>query len=589
MRRFTIILILLLFLLTACGDLANQIVGNTPTVPPTETPTSTETPTTEPTATTAVSTDPIMGLAMVDSVEVQLLESFPVQVNVRVRGDLPDGCTFVDQVNAVRQETKFNILITTIRPAGQLCTQALVPFEEPVPLEVAGLPAGTYTVEVNGITASFTLETDNIEVTATPSDTSSAIISGLVWHDLCAVAGGEGDVPAIPSAGCVAAADGQTFAANGRLDAGEPGLEGVLVTLGEGTCPATSTAMTATTDADGDYLFEELAAGDYCVTIDPLAEENSFLLPGDWTFPGIGETAVTLADGEIKTDVNFGWDYQFLPLPDVDLANCTNSMAFVADLNIPDDTVIAPGEEFEKGWRLRNIGTCPWTAGYSLVFAGDNQMSAPTTVTLTQLVAPQQDVSVFVPFTAPTTAGTYRSDWLMADRNGNRFGVDGLADQYIWVQIVVGVPPPTPASSSATIGGVVWEDVCFIRSDGLPSAGCVELGNTGTFVGDGTLINEPRLAGITVILATGPCPDTGSPAPGTILQTTVTDSAGLYRFPNLDEGLYCVAIDALSPANVNLLIPGNWTWPALGTGRQGINLAAGEERLTVDFGWDYQE
>jgi hypothetical protein len=117
----------------------------------------------------------------------------------------------------------------------------------------------------------------------------------------------------------------------------------------------------------------------------------------------------------------------------------------------------------------------------------------------------------------------------------------------------------------------------------------VEIEDTGQFIGDGSLINEPRLVGVTVILAEGACPDTGVPDADAILQTAVTDEDGLYRFTNLDEGLYCVAIDALSPANVDLFIPGNWTWPALGTGRQGINLAAGEQRLEVDFGWDYQE
>ena len=91
------------------------------------------------------------------------------------------------------------------------------------------------------------------------------------------------------------------------------------------------------------------------------------------------------------------------------------------------------------------------------------------------------------------------------------------------------------------------------------------------------------------MLAEGACPDDGSPDADAILETTVTDDAGLYRFSNLDEGLYCVAIDALSPANVDLLIPGNWTWPAPGTGRYGINLIAGAEFLEIDFGWDYQE
>jgi len=38
----------------------------------------------------------------------------------------------------------------------------LAPFEEVIPLYVYGLPAGTYTVKVNGVQGSFDLEMDNL-------------------------------------------------------------------------------------------------------------------------------------------------------------------------------------------------------------------------------------------------------------------------------------------------------------------------------------------------------------------------------------------------------------------------------------------
>ena len=38
----------------------------------------------------------------------------------------------------------------------------IAPFEEVIPLEVYGLPAETYTVEVNGVQGTFDLEIDNI-------------------------------------------------------------------------------------------------------------------------------------------------------------------------------------------------------------------------------------------------------------------------------------------------------------------------------------------------------------------------------------------------------------------------------------------
>ncbi len=586
MKKILLLIALLLLVgLAACGGEEPEATATSVADSPTAVPT-------EPTSDT-----PVQQEANVDSIEILILESFPVQVNVRARGDLPDGCTTIDSVDTVQQGTTFNITITTLRETGELCTEALVPFEETISLDVLGLSAGTYAVNANGINGSFTLQVDNVAQaeptpTTAPADTNMGIINGRVWHDLCAVAGGEGDdESAVPSAGCIASPAGG-FQANSLLDEGEPGIPSVLVSLGEGSCPAESSIATATTDEDGDYVFTDLAAGEYCVYVDALDIANEQLLPGAWTFPenDVSSTAVTLEDGDLVTGINFGWDYQFLPVPEVDLANCTNSIAFVQDISVPDDTIFAPGEEFEKTWQLRNIGTCPWTTDYSLIYAGGDDMGAPLSVPLESAVVPGQTVEITAPLSAPETLGTYRSDFLLADAAGNPFGVDGFADQVIWVQIEVGVPEATPEPNSAVIGGVVWEDVCFFTSSGDPSAGCVDVSadGTGFYRGDGELINEPRLAGITVKLAAGACPADAIVPDSTVLATAVTDNAGLYRFEGLDAGLYCVAIEPFSSENVDLLIPGDWTWPNYGVGLQGINLFAGEERLEVDFGWEFQ-
>jgi len=44
----------------------------------------------------------------------------------------------------------------------EVCIQVIAPFEETIPLEVYGLPAGTYTFEVNGVQGTFNLEMDNM-------------------------------------------------------------------------------------------------------------------------------------------------------------------------------------------------------------------------------------------------------------------------------------------------------------------------------------------------------------------------------------------------------------------------------------------
>ena len=104
----------------------------------------------------------ISGQALVESIELLMLESFPVQVRVRVKGNLPDGCTRIDQITQTRQENTFEIKITTTRPADAACTLALVPFEETIPIDAVGLKAGVYLVTVNGVSNSFELSTDNV-------------------------------------------------------------------------------------------------------------------------------------------------------------------------------------------------------------------------------------------------------------------------------------------------------------------------------------------------------------------------------------------------------------------------------------------
>ena len=106
--------------------------------------------------------DYIYGPAVVESTEILVLESFPVQIHVIAKGYLPDGCTEIDRVEEERNGNTFTVTITTKRPKDMMCTQAIVPYEKVVPLDVYGLKAGTYNVNVNSVTDSFELSTDNI-------------------------------------------------------------------------------------------------------------------------------------------------------------------------------------------------------------------------------------------------------------------------------------------------------------------------------------------------------------------------------------------------------------------------------------------
>lgn len=101
--------------------------------------------------------------ATVEELEVILLESFPLQAQVRVSGYLPDGCTELYEITVERQNKNFILTLTTRRPTGDVaCTQALVPFEEIVDLDIEGLEAGTYAVIAQDQEAQFTLDVDNV-------------------------------------------------------------------------------------------------------------------------------------------------------------------------------------------------------------------------------------------------------------------------------------------------------------------------------------------------------------------------------------------------------------------------------------------
>lgn len=142
--------------------------------------------------------------------------------------------------------------------------------------------------------------------TATEAPQTGSIL-GRVWADQCDSAAVEESLE-----GCVDTEAGPV--ADGILVVSEPGLPELEIRLGEGACPAFGLAS-ASTDADGEYRFDGLEAGTYCVSVDASSSANSnSLLPGQWTFPvsegagAVGQQTVNLAEAAVVDGVNFGWD-----------------------------------------------------------------------------------------------------------------------------------------------------------------------------------------------------------------------------------------------------------------------------------------
>ena len=98
----------------------------------------------------------------VEGIEIEIMESFPVQAAAVVRGHLADGCVVLDGISAERNGSTFGLTAESHKE-GDVCTLALVPFEQVVPLDVVGLKAGTYSVVLGEASAEFTLDIDNGE------------------------------------------------------------------------------------------------------------------------------------------------------------------------------------------------------------------------------------------------------------------------------------------------------------------------------------------------------------------------------------------------------------------------------------------
>jgi hypothetical protein len=104
---------------------------------------------------------------------------------------------------------------------------------------------------------------------------------------------------------------------------------------------------------------------------------------------------------------------------------------YVSDVTVPDGSVMTPGQEFLKTWKVRNTGDCTWGAGYSIIYGGYNDRMSGVPAALSTTVIPNQEVDVSVQFKAPTKAGEYLSAWRMANPSGYAFG------QFLFVKIIV--------------------------------------------------------------------------------------------------------------------------------------------------------
>ncbi|HSD85772.1 MAG TPA: NBR1-Ig-like domain-containing protein, partial [Anaerolineae bacterium] len=146
---------------------------------------------------------------------------------------------------------------------------------------------------------------------------------------------------------------------------------------------------------------------------------------------------------------------------------------------------------------------------------------------------------------------------------------------------------PTPTGEAlGSINGWVWHDACSVSGQpvgpGKNTTGCVQEGNH--YRANGIKENnEAIISGVKVKLGVGPCLAIGLAE----VETLAADLS--YSFTGLKAGTYCVSIDPLVEPSLSKLQNGSWTYPDRlgGTIQTTVNLAAGENKFDVNFGWDY--
>lgn len=396
-----------------------------------QTPTATLPP---PSATPVIPTATPLPLDIRPTVErVDVLVTV-AEITAVIRGTLPSDCWQIGEpTEAVRGGTIFVELLAS-RPEDAPCAAVLQPFESRLILPADTLADGFYVLTINDETSSsFTYDGQSLAAAGT------LVISGQVWHDVCAWQAGEPVEQPLP--GCQVAGD--EYRGNGQFEETESGLAQVLVELGLGECP-TAPLLSTITDQSGRYTFPAVGAGQYCVMILTSDNSNELLLaPGIWTAPAefAGEQDAYVTVNAATDELHFGWDYTLLPRSTNQTA-CTDKALLIEDVTYPAGTRVRAGETLTKTWRVQNVGTCTWTTDYSLQWV-EGRVDAPDETSLPRPILPGEMAEISIMVTTPQGFGTFRGAWWLKSSTGILFGTGINGDRTLMLEVIGPAPPPT--------------------------------------------------------------------------------------------------------------------------------------------------
>jgi hypothetical protein len=126
---------------------------------------------------------------------------------------------------------------------------------------------------------------------------------------------------------------------------------------------------------------------------------------------------------------------QFPTLPAASPDNAT----WIADVTVPDDTLLAKNAKFTKTWKVENSGTTTWNNNYALIYIDGTPVPENTVISIVSEVKSKVQVELSVVMQAPATDGTYTVWFKMMNDKGQLFG------DPLYVRFIVGAVTPTPA------------------------------------------------------------------------------------------------------------------------------------------------
>ena len=335
---------------------------------------------------------------------------------------------------------------------------------------------------------------------------------------------------------------------DGVQDASEPPIANVdvIVTyLGADGVPGggDDEIFSATTDADGLYVVDELPGGNYTVVVDetdpdfPAGLVPSYDLDGTTVSPN-GNWTGALGEDEDKRDVDFGY-------------TGTGSIGDTIWLDQNLDGVVDANEAPLDGVDV----TVTWLGPDGVVGGGDDiEYDATTDASGNYLVENLPPGEFTVEVDLATIPSGYNN---VTDPGGENdsassltlgIGEDNLDQDFGY-------------AGSGSIGDTIWLDQ---NNDGVEDA------------------TEPGIGGLTVEL-THFGPDGVAGGGDDSVFTTVTDSDGMYLFEDLPPGEYQVEVTGGLPTNATNSFDPDVGGP--GDSVSTLTLADNEDNLDQDFGY----